>query len=340
MRYKKALGWAGIFLISACNSPEATDVNATAPVDVEENASDAGEQVAQAGTYPEFTDAIKFAFSSDFQERISNAMAQNAPRVVATNLGSRAFEFTCETQYESRGYAAPSDAANFDACGIIARVSKNLADAEKENLFRAEIDGDVTINKVWEGQAKFQNRTLPAIMLEARFGIINRGAGYKKAVCVRDLYVDDKEFSVRRGSRYLSCDPEDPEQIEEAMAANEVQTPYRAGASASPASNGSIAQGGQTEQAPAQRQSTHAQAVADNKLSTQGIMAAWNAIDRSTQADILPRQRAWIKSKDANCAVEAASSSLDQTERETARLNCDTKANRSRIEWLKQYLPQ
>ena len=82
--------------------------------------------------------------------------------------------------------------------------------------------------------------------------------------------------------------------------------------------------------------SDHNQAVAANRTSTQAIMAAWTAIASPRRAELLPEQRRWIKSKDASCAAQAAAVSQDATERETAQLNCDTAANRSRIDWLRQ----
>ncbi|MBU6268130.1 MAG: DUF1311 domain-containing protein [Sphingomonadales bacterium] len=82
----------------------------------------------------------------------------------------------------------------------------------------------------------------------------------------------------------------------------------------------------------------HEQAVADNAASTDAIAAAWKAIDPSRRADLLPLQRSWIKAKQANCRMVATSASQDATEQETARLNCDTEKNNSRIDWLNQFV--
>ena len=86
-------------------------------------------------------------------------------------------------------------------------------------------------------------------------------------------------------------------------------------------------------------QAALAQATADNKLSNQTINAAWNAIDPDTRSQILADQRAWIASKAANCSVQAAAASTDPTDREAARLKCDTSANSDRMTWLRQYMP-
>ncbi|WP_375271345.1 lysozyme inhibitor LprI family protein [Sphingomonas sp.] len=78
-------------------------------------------------------------------------------------------------------------------------------------------------------------------------------------------------------------------------------------------------------------------ARADNQLAAQTIAASWKAIDDGTRARLLPAQRAWIRKKDADCGVEAASASVDPTERETARLQCDTRVTQDRTSWLAQF---
>lgn len=97
------------------------------------------------------------------------------------------------------------------------------------------------------------------------------------------------------------------------------------------------------EQAAAQQQVRLAdldQARAENKLSVQSINAAWGNIDHDTRVRIVDVQRAWIKSKDANCRLQAAGASTNPTEVEIARLHCDTTANQGRLDWLRQYGPQ
>lgn len=87
-------------------------------------------------------------------------------------------------------------------------------------------------------------------------------------------------------------------------------------------------------------QANQDQAKAENDLSIQTINAAWHAIDPTTRGQLLDVQRAWIKAKAANCNIQAAAASTDSIEKETARLKCDTSADQSRTEWLKQYLPR
>jgi uncharacterized protein YecT (DUF1311 family) len=86
-----------------------------------------------------------------------------------------------------------------------------------------------------------------------------------------------------------------------------------------------------------QKQANLNSAKTENQLAVQTINAAWQAVPRAARARLLPLQRAWIKKKDAECRVEAASASLDPSEREVARLACDTRAAGERTSWLAQY---
>jgi hypothetical protein len=86
-------------------------------------------------------------------------------------------------------------------------------------------------------------------------------------------------------------------------------------------------------------QAALAQATADNKLSIQVINATWSSIGADNRAQLLDAERAWIAAKAADCNVQAAAASTDPTDRETARLKCDTAANQARSDALKQYMP-
>lgn len=91
------------------------------------------------------------------------------------------------------------------------------------------------------------------------------------------------------------------------------------------------------EQAAAQaeqRQAGLASAKTDNQLAVQTIGATWQSLGAGIRARLLPQQRAWIAKKNADCKVEAASASLDPTEKEIARLTCDTRLTQERIGWL------
>ena len=88
----------------------------------------------------------------------------------------------------------------------------------------------------------------------------------------------------------------------------------------------------------AEQQSANvASAKTDNQLAVQTIGATWQALPPATRSRLLPLQRAWIRKKDADCAVEAAGASVELTEKEMARLRCDTRVTQDRISWLGQY---
>lgn len=93
----------------------------------------------------------------------------------------------------------------------------------------------------------------------------------------------------------------------------------------------------QTAALAEQQNANVASAKTDNQLAVQTIAAAWQALSPTIRSRLLPLQRAWIRKKDADCAVEAAGASIEPSEKEVARLRCDTRATQDRIGWLAQY---
>lgn len=81
-------------------------------------------------------------------------------------------------------------------------------------------------------------------------------------------------------------------------------------------------------------------AKTENQLAVQTIDASWKVLTPGTRAQLLDVQRAWIRKKQADCRVEAAAASVDPTEIEIARLICDTRVTKERIEWLRPYRNQ
>lgn len=79
-----------------------------------------------------------------------------------------------------------------------------------------------------------------------------------------------------------------------------------------------------------QRQANYEEAKAANQLAEQSINAVWGTLPQDVRQQVLPLQRAWIKSKDADCKVEAAGVSTEPTEREISRLQCQAKRNNER----------
>lgn len=86
-----------------------------------------------------------------------------------------------------------------------------------------------------------------------------------------------------------------------------------------------------------QRNANLASAKTDNQLAVQTIAAVWKSLAPATRARLLPLQKAWIRKKDADCQVEAASASTDPTDMEVAKLACDTRAEQERTSWLQPY---
>ncbi|MCJ2188705.1 lysozyme inhibitor LprI family protein [Novosphingobium beihaiensis] len=87
-----------------------------------------------------------------------------------------------------------------------------------------------------------------------------------------------------------------------------------------------------------QRDAALAEAKAGMDLSVQSINATWDALDKPVRSRLLALQRAWIKRKRADCKIEAAGASTDATERETARMKCETRFNNQRRSYLSKYL--
>jgi len=81
-------------------------------------------------------------------------------------------------------------------------------------------------------------------------------------------------------------------------------------------------------------------AISANALANQHIGEIWKNIPTAARTPILEQQRAWIKKKETDCGIEAAGKSTDQTERETARLECDTRFTSSRAQELLSLVAQ
>lgn len=86
-----------------------------------------------------------------------------------------------------------------------------------------------------------------------------------------------------------------------------------------------------------QRNANLASVRAENQLATQTINAVWKGIPAGMRGRLLPLQRAWVRKKTADCRVEAAAASTDPTDRESARLACDTRLTGERVGYLNQF---
>jgi len=68
-------------------------------------------------------------------------------------------------------------------------------------------------------------------------------------------------------------------------------------------------------------------AQVDNHMAIQVIGAVGGSIPHDTRMQLLPLQRAWLEKVRADCRVQAASSSTDPTEMQTADMMCESQAN-------------
>ena len=88
------------------------------------------------------------------------------------------------------------------------------------------------------------------------------------------------------------------------------------------------------EQKQVQIESALATAKYENALATQTINELWKNYATDDKKLILEAQRDWIKKKEFDCKVGAASNTTDVNEKEIIRLNCDIKATNLRVDEL------
>lgn len=91
----------------------------------------------------------------------------------------------------------------------------------------------------------------------------------------------------------------------------------------------------QEKQMEVQKQAALEQAKADNALANQTITELWKSLSEENRKMLLDQQRAWIKKKEVDCRLEAASKTTDPVEKEIVRLNCDTNATNQRVNMLR-----
>jgi uncharacterized protein YecT (DUF1311 family) len=83
-----------------------------------------------------------------------------------------------------------------------------------------------------------------------------------------------------------------------------------------------------------QKDAKRNKAVADNALANQALNDAWGLVPKDQKETLLPQQRAWLKARDADCKIAASKASTDAVEKETARLECESKITTSRADEL------
>ena len=66
----------------------------------------------------------------------------------------------------------------------------------------------------------------------------------------------------------------------------------------------------------------------------------WNATTADIRNELLPKQRAWLKQREADCAAKAANEQTDDVMKEALKLGCMAKLTEPRIEQLKQEITE
>lgn len=79
------------------------------------------------------------------------------------------------------------------------------------------------------------------------------------------------------------------------------------------------------------------EARATNRSAVAAINAIWKAVPATARQQILPLQRAWIKKTEAACKLEAAAQATDSVAMEVARLNCESRAQQERAQYLQRF---
>lgn len=82
------------------------------------------------------------------------------------------------------------------------------------------------------------------------------------------------------------------------------------------------------------------EARATNRTAVEAINAIWKAIPPDARNRMLPFQRAWIKKTEASCKLEAAAQGSDSAAMEVARLNCESRAQEERAQYLQRFANQ
>lgn len=87
-----------------------------------------------------------------------------------------------------------------------------------------------------------------------------------------------------------------------------------------------------------QGQAEIAEAKSENKLASDAINAVWRNIPAGTRGRLSDLQKAWMRKKNADYVIEAATSTSTAPAREAARLRCDTRAVYERASNLRQFV--
>ena len=94
----------------------------------------------------------------------------------------------------------------------------------------------------------------------------------------------------------------------------------------------------ETEAQNAERSARLTDARSRYQLAVQGINAVWQAIPVETRDAMTPQQTAFNRRKNATCAMQASRYSTDETDKEVARMDCETQLMNGRANDLARYV--
>ena len=80
-------------------------------------------------------------------------------------------------------------------------------------------------------------------------------------------------------------------------------------------------------------------ARAENRTAIKAIGAVWSAIPSETRSELATLQKAWIRKKNADCRMESLATGGSEVDIQVNQLNCDTRAQIERANWLRSYIP-
>ena len=83
-----------------------------------------------------------------------------------------------------------------------------------------------------------------------------------------------------------------------------------------------------------QKDAKRNKAMADNALANHALNEAWGLVPKDQKDALLPQQRAWLKTREADCKIAASKALTDTVEKETVRLECENKMTASRADEL------
>lgn len=174
-----------------------------------EHASEAdGEDVAAQdhGDDGGAVEAAKRHFEKAIATYYSDANAQ--VQMMATDPAARISVNIAMEMFDQPGAGllfSDMDRQERETLAVWAATARSAGPDAKDLVLGATMEGDATIRPVWTGQARHNDRVLPAVLLEADLPLVNAVAGRRQTACLRRLSVIDKEFGMERGISYLPC---------------------------------------------------------------------------------------------------------------------------------------